>query len=95
VLAENPHEAAGVLTALQEGRVNGSSYSGTCACLVGTIANIKEVDYRSLHPDDSRAAERWFMGVKKGDTLVNNPVAAITAEWVKEFIATLPATPEV
>jgi uncharacterized protein YjbI with pentapeptide repeats len=95
VLAENPHEAAGVLTALQEGRVNGSTYSGTCACLVGTIANIKDVDYRSLHTDATRAAERWFMGIKEGDTPANNPVAAISAEWVKEFIATLPAAPEV
>jgi hypothetical protein len=45
-------------------------YEGKCACLVGTIANVRGVPYKQLgdlEPDASRPAERWFMPIKKGD----------------------------
>ena len=52
-LTENPREAAGVAKALKEGRVNGSTYLGDCACLVGTIANVRGcLLYTSPSPRD-------------------------------------------
>ena len=63
--------------------------SGDCACLVGTIANIRHKKYTELGngliPNSSRPAERWFMGIKKGDTPENNQISKITVEWIDEF----------
>jgi hypothetical protein len=78
-------------SALIEGRVEGSTYEGDCACLVGTIANARHADYQQIgiKPDSSRAAERWFMGIKKGDTPETNQISKITVEWLDEFTAKL------
>src|SRR3990167_6442464 len=72
VLDRAPREAKGVLMALREGRVDGSSYSGTCACLIGTIANLRHCDYEVLTPDESRPAERFFLAIRPGDTPENS-----------------------
>ena len=82
-------EAAGLLTAIKEGRVNGQVYVGKCACLVGTIAKIRRVSYNEipgLKPDLYRPAERWFTGIKERDTPEKNQISAITAEWVEEWL---------
>lgn len=66
VFSAAPAEVPAVLAALKEGRVNGSAYSGECACLVGTIANARHCDYESipgLRPDARRPAEQWFLGI--------------------------------
>ena len=72
VLDAAPAEASGVREALVEGRVDGSVYEGECACLIGTIANVrhKPVDAvkEELHADATRPAEQWFMAIRKGDT---------------------------
>lgn len=86
ILSTAPNEAQGVLDALKEGRVDGSAYTGHCACLVGTIANVRGVDVDDLEQDSDRPAERWLMGIKEGDTPETNPVSAIAAEWVQEWI---------
>ena len=70
---------------LIDGKVDGSVYTGECACLVGTIAKAKECDVEALplqiQPNSYRAAERFFMGIKKGDTPETNPVSKIALEW--------------
>lgn len=43
ILGAAPDEVPGLLKAIQEGRINGDCYSGECACLVGTIANLRGV----------------------------------------------------
>jgi len=91
VLDAAPHEVGGLLHALWSGKVDGSTYGGECACLVGTIANIRRCSYDAipgLKPDSSRPAERWFAGIRPGDTPVTNSsaafAAAVIAEWMFE-----------
>jgi uncharacterized protein YjbI with pentapeptide repeats len=91
ILLSAPFEIAGLRLALIEGRVDGSTYQGECACLVGTIANVRHANYKEIgiKPDATRAAERWFMGIKKGDTPEANQISKITVEWLDEFVAKL------
>jgi hypothetical protein len=93
VLASAPVEVPGLLAALREGRVDGSTYQGECACLVGTIANVRGVNYReipTLVPDSSRLAESWFLGIRKGATPENNAMARIAEQWIKEWLLSNP-----
>lgn len=93
ILLRAPSEIAGLRLALVEGRVDGSTYSGDCACLVRTIGNVRGVSYSALgngiKPDSSRDAERWFMGIRKGDTPETSSISKITIEWLDEFVALL------
>ena len=83
-LADN----AALLAALRAGKIDGSQYSGECACLVGTIAKVRKCDAYSLpgiRPDGSRPSERWFLAIRPGDTPENNPAVKITEGWIEEF----------
>ena len=89
VLALSPGEVPGLLTLLRDGRVNGSLYEGECACLVGSLANLRGVHFKSipgLVPNNERAAERWFLAIREGDTPSTSPIAAITAEWIEAWL---------
>jgi hypothetical protein len=88
ILDAAPAEVSGLLAAMWAGTVDGSTYQGECACLVGTIAKVRGVRYDALgilKPDSSRPAERWFLGIRKGDTPVTNTsaayAAAVIAQW--------------
>ena len=90
-------EAEGLASAIRLGKINGELYEGECACLVGTIANVRGCSFTSipgLAPNSSRPAERWFLALKPGDTPENSPIAAITLEWVEEWIRLQPVTAE-
>ena len=93
ILLRAAPEIAGLRDALVNGRVDGSTYEGPCACLVGTIANVRGTSYASLgngiKPDSGRPAERWFIGIRKGDTPETSQISAITVEWLDEFVALL------
>ena len=91
VLFNAPREVAGLRLALIDGRVDGSSYEGACACLVGTIANVRGLPYRDIgiKPDSSRPAERWFLAIRNGDTPKTNQISKITVEWLDEFVGLL------
>ena len=88
ILLRAPAEIQGLRLALTDGRVDGSTYEGPCACLVGTIANVRHANYQEIgiKPDSSRPAERWFMGIKKGDTPETNQISRITVEWLDKFV---------
>jgi Pentapeptide repeats (8 copies) len=93
VLLRAPNEVKGLKQSLLDGKVDGSVYEGDCACLVGTLANIRQCDYKlignGISPDASRPAEQWFMLIKKGDTPETNNVSKITVEWIDEFLSLL------
>jgi hypothetical protein len=94
-----PAEAPGLLSALRDGRVNGSSYAGPCACLCGTIAKIRAGNVLWNHEDvmevldsapianSSRPAERWALAIQRGDTPETSPVVALTVQWIEEWLA--------
>jgi hypothetical protein len=93
-----PGEIDGLRQALVEGRIDGSTYSGVCACLAGTVANLKGIeDYNGqtieagekvkFTADSTSPREVWFMGISEGDTPETNRMAAIALDWIDEAIA--------
>ena len=98
VLLPAQSEIPGLVSALKEGRIDGSCYEGECCCLVGTIAKVRGVNYDALPgivPDAFRPAEIWFMAIKRGDTPETSPIVRITLDWIDEFLShTLPMTEE-
>ena len=89
-----PTEVAGLKQALIEGRLDGSAYEGSCACLIGTIANVRHCHYDELvdinpelRPNAYRPAERWFLGIREGQTPENHPIAALTLAWIEQWEA--------
>jgi hypothetical protein len=90
VLSVAKHEVTELYEALLSGKIDGSAYTGECACLVGTIANIRHENHKELgidlHPNPSRSAEKWFLNIRKGDTPDNNAVSAIVKDWTLEFM---------
>lgn len=63
---------------LLEGKVDGSTYEGDCACLVGTLgkADSGTEAVCSAIPfykkGTHNAGENWFLNIKKGDTPETN-----------------------
>jgi hypothetical protein len=95
VLLRAPREIAGLREALIAGRVDGSTYEGECACLVGTIANVRGASYDSLgngiSPNAGRPIEQWFMSIRKGDTPETNQCSKLAVEWIDDFVSLLAA----
>lgn len=91
VLDQAPREVGGLRAALTEGQVDGSTYRGECACLVGTIANVRQVDVEEvgLPQMASRPAELWFVPIRKGDTPDSDSEggfrAATAVRWIDEW----------
>lgn len=84
VLSSAPAEAVAVRDALAAGRVDGSTYSGECSCLVGTIATARKCAVESLYRDSSRPAERFFMSILPGHTPENSQYCKLAHEWVSD-----------
>ena len=92
-----PGELENLAAQIIAGKIDGSSYSGECACLAGTIAKHRNEDVNDgdemrdnacvFHVDSSSPRERWFMAIRPGDTPENSQVSKITLEWVQEAIA--------
>ena len=80
--AEVPH----LIRALREGKVDGSTYDGECACLVGTLEN---GGASGIPHDSSSPAEQWFVpirkGMKPGDNNEGGFRAAKALEWALEY----------
>jgi len=85
-ISKYPAEVPGLIEFLNAGRVDGSMYSGRCACLAGSIAILRKCSVDEIEKDPNSPRERWFLAIRPGHTPENNPVAAITAAWLQEWL---------
>ena len=75
---------------LIEGKVDGTQYKGSCACLIGTIANAEKTkkvdDVCSAIPFYEKgllnAGEMWFFNIREGDTPENSEFAKFALELI-------------
>jgi hypothetical protein len=95
-----PNELEALRISIVEGKIDGSTYSGDCACLAGTLAKAYykgdlEGDYSGENiqvngfcytADANTPREQWFMQIKPGDTPDKNQAAQIALEWLDEAI---------
>ena len=88
VLAMGHREVPHLVKALQDGRVDGSTYDGECACLVGTLENGGAL---SVPHEPTSPAEMWFApirkGIKPGDGSEGGFRSAKALEWALEYCA--------
>lgn len=94
VLSLAPAEVPGLRAAIAAGRIDGSTYEGDCACLVGTLAAVRRCNYDAipgLAPNGNRAAERFFLAIRPGDTPEKSQFAALALEWVDQWTANMQA----
>ena len=93
ILLRSIKEIPKLRQSLVDGKVDGSCYQGKCACLIGTIANIRGVDYlelgNGLNTNSSRPAEQWFSMIKPEHTPENNQPSKLAVEWIDEFLSLL------
>ena len=86
ILAMGHTEVPHLIKALREGRVDGSTYEGECACLVGTLENggASGIPHQASSP-----AEQWFApirkGTKPGDDSEGGLRSAKALEWALEY----------
>jgi uncharacterized protein YjbI with pentapeptide repeats len=81
-------EIPNLKNAILAGKIDGSTYEGECACLCGTLekSNSEKIQQAIYGLRNSyRPIERFFMGIKPGDTPENNQFAKIAMEWIEEF----------
>lgn len=84
----NKKEVAGLKQHMIDGQIDGSVYTGKCACLKGTIANVKHCaieEIPTLIKASHEPAERWFMQFTEGMTPENSNAMKVTLDWVNEF----------
>lgn len=92
ILKQLHGDAAFLKRALVEGKVDGSTYRGKHACLVGTLANASREDLRDFcrkrKYDSSlyRYGEQWFYQIRLGDTPQNNLFARHALVWCEEIL---------
>ena len=88
ILKKSVAEIPGLISALKDGRINGSVYEGgECQCLIGTLEKIRGSGPDSIVPRDSkRPAEQWFLAIPQGHTPKKNAFARLAVEWAEEFM---------
>ncbi len=90
-----PNEIPNLRQKFIEGKINGSTYSGECACLAGTIANHLKINAEDLPEkfnfpvDSSSPRESFAMSVREGDTPENSQIAAFFVEWIDEALSVI------
>ena len=74
--------------ALINGKIDGSAYTGECACLCGTLEKSDSIEIKKRIydlRDSSRPIEIFFTLIRPGDTPENNYPAKVVLEWIEEF----------
>ena len=87
ILLLNRNEVQGLLQAIRGGKINGSVYSGECACLMGTIANVAGFPIENyVYKDVSSPIETWFLQFREGQTPENYSPMKLVEDWILEFL---------
>lgn len=89
VLRYAPNEVPGLLSALRAGRIDGSTYTGECACLVGTIAHLRNCEpgeVSGVFLDANRPAEKWFYEIRPGQKPSNSQFAKLAEDWIESWM---------
>ncbi len=95
VLLNAKKEVGFLKQAVIDGKIDGSTYSGECRCLSGTVEksaiihngqdqekNVKRIlDCRA----STRPAERFFLAIRPNDTPENNQASKIVLGWIEQF----------
>ncbi len=92
VLSAQPAEAQGLLDALRAGKVDGSTYTGECGCLVSTLARCAGKNYNNLlllRPNAQRPAERFFLAIRPGHMPENSQACKLAADWTEQWITAM------
>ena len=76
-------------------RWDGSKVLFECELPDGLDSGLAMRHALGIEPDSSRPAERWFMGIRKGDTPENSQISAFTVEWLDEFVGLIRAAQKV
>ena len=88
ILSRAQREVPNLIAALKAGKVNGSAYTGDCACLVGTLEN---AGASGLPHVSTSPAEQWFMAIKEGDRPGGDGAGGFAAtkalQWAEEYCA--------
>jgi hypothetical protein len=92
-----PNELEALRDAIIAGKVDGSTYSGECACLAGTLGKAKGfaasdgdfsvTDAVTFHVSDSSPREMFFTAIRPGDTPETNAASKVALAWTNEAIA--------
>lgn len=89
VLDGAPVEVPALRAALVAGEVDGRTYHGRCACLIGTIANARGSDPDEFDCRPGRPAEGWFWPIQPGDVPDGESEgayrAATAVRWIDEW----------
>lgn len=78
-----------------DGKIDGSTYDGECACLSGTLFNGATKNNGPQEPivkakimscrNAARPIERFFLGIRNGDKPETNQFSKLALEWLEEF----------
>lgn len=85
VLLQAVPEIPMVEKAIIEGKIDGSTYKGKCACLCGTIEKSPRFNEACDMRDENRPIERFFAAISEGDTPGNNHFSKLAYGWIQEF----------
>lgn len=86
-MALMPNEVPFLYKSIHDGKIDGSCYEGDCCCFVGTMAHAVNKPYKEIpiKNDSDSPVERFFMGIRQGDTPKNNPLSQLASEWIEEL----------
>lgn len=92
VLDAAPNEVAGLRQKLVDGEVDGTCYVGECACLLGTIANVRGCKFTDIGiiPNGDRPIEQYFLYIEPGDTPDNCSRVHNVVKWIDQWLMSRP-----
>lgn len=87
VLRENRDIASGFRERIVAGKVDGTSYTGECCCVLGHFSQERRVPH-NMTPGwkPYNPIEQFINNIREGDTPENSPWSAKLLEWTDGFL---------